>query len=414
MKELESLLDSVAKETHAFKTARRLYSKQLAPDFTIFDYISTNEVGLSLIIADLLNPKGRHGQGEVFLRLFIDSFLGWMNEDEHTLGTLLLKNIKNTQLSVEETTWKSQSRRRMDIYLYNQIDTSSSYGICIENKPYAYDQDNQLTDYATELKKRHGDNWHIIYLNHSGTSPSECSVTATDLKDWTENKHFTALKYSDLIDWLSSCKNGSQSHRVTDFIEQFIQYIEREFMGFEDMSESDAILSLMQSNTDRITASFNIAKNLIMLKKDFIKKLKQELIAKNAVIENYHIDVSNIGLGKQWDRIDFILNNNTVFCICLEFNTNFTEPYYGVRYINVDDSTSHENKELADAIFIKLNESLANIKLYRSGGWPAYYYDTAYDWAYAEEPWLQILDGRMTDLILSQVDGIYNSIEELL
>jgi hypothetical protein len=44
--------------------------RQLARRFNAFRYISPNELRLSYIISDLLNPQGVHGQGNVFLRTF--------------------------------------------------------------------------------------------------------------------------------------------------------------------------------------------------------------------------------------------------------------------------------------------------------------------------------------------------------
>lgn len=57
------------------ETARALereLDRQLARRFNVFHYLSTIEVGLSRIIADLLNPEARHGQGTLFLRTLLD------------------------------------------------------------------------------------------------------------------------------------------------------------------------------------------------------------------------------------------------------------------------------------------------------------------------------------------------------
>ena len=37
--------------------------RELAPRFNVFDYVRDDELGLSRIIADLLNPNAKHGQG---------------------------------------------------------------------------------------------------------------------------------------------------------------------------------------------------------------------------------------------------------------------------------------------------------------------------------------------------------------
>ena len=53
---IPQLLDRVSNELKALETARQRYEKQLAPNFSVFDYIYTDEMMLSRIIADLLNP----------------------------------------------------------------------------------------------------------------------------------------------------------------------------------------------------------------------------------------------------------------------------------------------------------------------------------------------------------------------
>ena len=66
MQEIEELLKDVAFKMGTLREARNRFSAQLAPEFSIFDYLRTDEMGLSKCIASLLDPKGTHGQGSVF------------------------------------------------------------------------------------------------------------------------------------------------------------------------------------------------------------------------------------------------------------------------------------------------------------------------------------------------------------
>ncbi|ENU87162.1 PD-(D/E)XK nuclease family protein [Acinetobacter sp. CIP 102129] len=68
---ISKLLNQVSYELKALELARQKYEKQLAPNFSIFNYIYTDEMMLSRIIADLLNPSGDHAQGHLFLSLFL-------------------------------------------------------------------------------------------------------------------------------------------------------------------------------------------------------------------------------------------------------------------------------------------------------------------------------------------------------
>lgn len=160
-------------EVQTLETAQALYSRQLSPDFNTFDYINTDELGLSRILAALLDPKGSHAQQETFLRLFIEHCLPDMYKAPE--WQVFLDSIDKTKVFIEQVTSRNNSLRRMDIYLQCQVG-DDSYGVCIENKPYAADQFEQLKDYAEELEKRHPKAWHLAYLNESVNGPSEYSI----------------------------------------------------------------------------------------------------------------------------------------------------------------------------------------------------------------------------------------------
>ena len=57
MSTVQSLINGVSQKINALETAQALYSRQLSPDFSTFEYISTDELGLSRILAALLDPN---------------------------------------------------------------------------------------------------------------------------------------------------------------------------------------------------------------------------------------------------------------------------------------------------------------------------------------------------------------------
>ena len=83
----------------------------------------------------------------------------------------------------------------MDIYIHIQT-KEQSFGICIENKPFAADGNKQLIDYATEMKRLHRQNWHIVYLSGYGNQPAEYSVSTENLELWKENQTKYSWEYS--------------------------------------------------------------------------------------------------------------------------------------------------------------------------------------------------------------------------
>ena len=96
--------------------------------------LTSDEVRLhSKFLAELLNPKGSHGQGSKFLDLFIQQF-DIKNVDSET-----------SKVSVEESIGNKTPTTggRIDIL----IEDTNKHTIIIENKIYASDQENQLLRY---------------------------------------------------------------------------------------------------------------------------------------------------------------------------------------------------------------------------------------------------------------------------
>ena len=131
------------------ETARELdleLDRRLARRFNVFDYLRTDERGLSRIIADLLNPQAGHGQGTVFLRTLLEE-LKWFplrhDLDECTISA-----------SVEHRT---SSGRKIDVVVRVIAPNRQAWCLAIENKPFAGDQENQVSDYLEYLEEKFGE-----------------------------------------------------------------------------------------------------------------------------------------------------------------------------------------------------------------------------------------------------------------
>ena len=402
--DVKTLLEEVTKKIETLHTAQTLYSRQLSPKFNIFDYINTNEMGLSNIIADLLNPDGNHAQQDVFLRLFIKHCLPTLEKRPNWQD--FIDNLKDTTVKVEEITWASNTRRRMDIYLHCTTKTQT-YGICIENKPYASDQQNQLKDYALELEKRHKDAWHIVYLSEFNNHPSQHSVDIDTLDNWITNNKFTGLQFSQLIDWLKECQLECQNHSVTEFIGQLVKFIQQKFMGIEDMNEEQQILSLVIQNCQSIDTSMKIFHSVETMKKELIAQLKSDLVS-NYRDKSYEMNLDNIGIGKRYEQVFFTLPNNIEF-ICFEFQSSiFNSPILGIK---IPSPQALDNGKL-NVIKSILADNLSDKNIKSSPLWPAYYEFQPYDWWSSSEPWQMIKKGEMANKILEEVEAIYQLLKD--
>ena len=406
MSTVQSLINDVSQKINALETAQALYSRQLSPDFSTFDYINTDELGLSRILAALLDPKGSHAQQEGFLRLFVEHCLPVIYKNDN--WQIFLNNLEKTEVFLEEVTGKSNTQRRMDIYLRCQVD-DDSYGICIENKPYAADQLDQMKDYAIELKNRKHKLWHLVYLNEDNDVPSEYSVDTKTLEGWITSNQYSHLRFSDMIGWLKACQVECQNHSVSEFIAQLTKFIQKQFMGIEDMNEDNAILDIIKQNAATIDSSIKISNTVDRMKKELIAKLKIDLLAKYKKTD-YELDISYIGEGRRYEQVRFIIPGYDMGWVCFEFdNAGFDRPILGIKFTSVEAAKACPHTETMKTL---LNTMLTDKKVSSSAQWPAYYYFDPQDWKGSSEAWLMINKGTMADKILEEMDKVFRILNE--
>ena len=221
---LPSLLDSI--ETILERTAIQV--KKYAPDFNIFQILKLErkEVGThSAFLANLLDPNGFHGQGSLFLDVFLES-IGietasgkWRVETEKWAG--YADDINYSNLG------------RMDIVLLNERSA-----VVIENKIDHVDEPHQLWRYGKWLENEYEpgcltykEHFKIVYLTLSGKKPSTRSISkpyeddsftlAPDqILSWSYNKN--------VKEWLNLLTNSQELPiNVKIVIDQYLRTIRR-------------------------------------------------------------------------------------------------------------------------------------------------------------------------------------------
>lgn len=396
MKEIQNLLKTVSNEIQLINTSKRLYAKQLAPNFSIFNYIATNETNLSYILADLLNPKGSHQQDDLFLKHFIKICLPSLQCPE---WNEFLDNLSKVNVETEVTT---KSSRRMDIYLTD----GKQYGICIENKPYARDQKEQLSDYYQELIKKHPYK-HLVYLSQN--LPSDYSVKTEDLEQWQMNNEFSHISYNDLVDWLNACKADCQNASVLEFINQFIKFIQKQFMGISDMSEQNSIINSILESNESIVSAIKIANQIPTLQRNLIEKLNRQLTEKINQNQNYHLHKNKSVSLNEKNRGFYIKVKDYNLYIAFEFQGgNYNNLIIGYKSL---DKNLRKGNEVYDKVSKEIVNSLPDKNIKTSKIWFAYYYpkNLRY-WQYNSDIWIKINDGSLADLIMKEVELLYNNI----
>lgn len=163
-------------------------------DYNVFDVLEAKEVKHSKFIASLLDPKGLHYQGDLFLNKFIEV----CGIDDFGLDAL------NSQVYREY--------KNIDIYI-----TDGNKHIIIENKIWdASDQDKQIYRYIETIKNENSslDNDRILVLyltpNYDKT-PSQKSLNGFEIKDGFLEKGNDKIPYkhiicNDILGWLNKVK----------------------------------------------------------------------------------------------------------------------------------------------------------------------------------------------------------------
>jgi hypothetical protein len=103
-----------------------------------------------------------------------------------------------------------------------------SFGIGVENKPWAGEQPDQVKDYLCHLRRRYGEKFVLLYLSGNGEGPQ--SVVVPELIRLEKRDQFRLLDYrTGLTAWLQACVCDCKAESVQAFLRQFQQYLMNKF-----------------------------------------------------------------------------------------------------------------------------------------------------------------------------------------
>lgn len=276
------------------ETARALereLDRHLARRFNVFDYLSTDEVALSRIIADLLDPRARHGQGTLFLRTLLDELPEIDSLPDPDTGF-----VKGIHVVTERVI---SDNRRLDISV-EIPGTDDPYCLAIENKPYADDQRNQVRDYLRFLKRTHGERFLLVYLSPTGQGPSSWSLPPEELPKWTgrlavmgywsgPEQHAAGDRYDDfrvglsLAAWCSACRRRCEPDRLRWFLSEAETFCKRQFGGHSMTTdrETRTIKKFLFDNPEHLEIAQSVSDAWLEVKevlcRRFLEHLRTEL-----------------------------------------------------------------------------------------------------------------------------------------
>ena len=187
--------------------------------------IERYELKHSALIANLLDPKGSHGCGDAFLRAFFEIAL---KERAYPF-----EDCTHLHSYTEYYTGPiaGDTGGRIDILV-----KSSCYGLIIENKIYAGDQDKQLTRYDNYGKKTLGAGKYLLaYLTLYGYDASKESTSTKS----AEEVAYLRLSYAeDILRWLEQCvRLADNKPLVRESLNQYIRTIKQ--LTYQDMNQED-------------------------------------------------------------------------------------------------------------------------------------------------------------------------------
>lgn len=284
--EIERFFDELAPRLETARVLEHELDRNLARRFNVLDYLRDDELGLSRVIADLLNPKASHGQGALFLHslLCLEEFKktqDWPNLDRSRISVVVERRIRED--------------RRIDISVEIVSADEETYCLAIENKPYAGDQKKQIKDYLEFLKGKYDDRFLLIYLSPAGDGPSEESVPKNDLHEW--NGRFAIMPYSgsgeeredgfddfrlrhSLAEWFGKCRKNCEVDRLRWFLRDAETFCQRTFGGQAMTTKSEnrtVVQDFVLADADRLRTAETVYESWPAIKDEVCRQFFERL-----------------------------------------------------------------------------------------------------------------------------------------
>lgn len=379
------LLDAVRIRAASLAEAKQRYAAELAPDFNLVDHLRNNEMALSRYLGLLLDTKGVHGQGELFLR--------------GLLQRLEQPGFQPQDLLRVELEQRTHSGRFFDIYLEFRGGV-----IGIENKPWAADQDKQLEDYARFLQmSARGGQWLLVYA--CNWEPSEASLSPAQREALEQTGNFLRLDFLQIAEWLDDSACHTRAPKVRLFVEALSAYVRQQVNGENDVSEAEQIKAVILQKPEHLEAALKVAQSIEQVKAQLLAEFKRRLESALAAHD----------LGLEWEEhlasgracAGFGVKLHPAHQLQLRFE-------FGAARLNAlewgicrNNGKIELNKPDAEIIAAAMDSAFGP----GNHGWPAWpwypgtgardsvLHDNERNWATAAEPWLRMQDDSEQGLV---------------
>ena len=297
--------------------------------FNPFQFMRTDEMGLSKILAFLLDPKEAHGQGDLFLNSFL-KYIGKHNFLAYDSIKVAVEKVTKATKATKPT----NKNGRHDIFIEGFLNHGRHWIISIENKlRFATDQDNQLEGYRDYLEGCREVEYCLIYLPVFNKSPSENSIKRDEWEELIGAQKAILLSAKDLVDWLDNTLIIAPA--VKQFCQDFKNFLSEELMGNTETND-DLVKYLMKNeNNDALYSALSVIDSKDKLYENLIEKLVeqlQEFFANNyKKLKSYGWKYNSYGYVTGKDFGIYLDAEDIYWGIGVAFdNSNLREGCYGV------------------------------------------------------------------------------------
>ena len=204
--------------------------------FNVFNVLglSSNETRThSAFLAELLNPYGSHGMGDLFLK----NFLLYAHIEDLNLET------KNAYVEVERSIGEIdkdyEHGGRIDLI----VESAAGKGVIIENKIYAVDQPKQLVRYHNYAEATYSD-YRLLYLSLDKGEASVDSTKGNNVQLKSGEDYLSITYRNEILKWLSDCLEELPKDKVVYIILK--QYIDLLKQLTYQMEENNIVLDVLK------------------------------------------------------------------------------------------------------------------------------------------------------------------------
>ena len=295
--------------------------------FKILDVTTNERRTHSAFLSELLNPKGSHGQKDIFLKLFCEELE--INEISY----------ENVVVDVEKFIGSITTDYTEGGYVDILVRDGDNRAIIIENKINACDQKKQLSRYNNFGKKKC--NGHtLVYLTLDGKDASEDSKNG--LTDKTDYRRISYKR--EILKWLENCKEKAVNHPILrETITQYMYLIKN--LTSQTMNEEfkKEMVELITAKGVNISASIEIAEVVMEAKKKLLLKFAENIKTKVQELDSdINVEISQ-NFGDQWQGMNFIFKGVESEYLMLCFSDYLREFYFEIVNKNNKGSKSIVN-----------------------------------------------------------------------